>query len=464
MNTTIKMRPLQRLALITIGIAQLLVAADYSSVYVAMPRMGAELEMSDITLQWIVTAYGLPFAGFLLLGGRLVDRFGAVRIFVAGNILFGVGSIIAATSVEGWMLLAGRGTQGLAGAIVSPAILALLSANFPKGSIRSRAYSIWGAIGASGLAVGVLQGGALTEISWRWIFIINIPMVFFCLWASRKLSDAQKEGEYGSKVPTISTTLGTLSVLFIVLALTFVADSQRNPISIAATAIVAVVVLGAFLLHERRSPAPLVERALRKIPTLKRGAIAAALYMSSVGTEFFLVTLFLQDQKGYSPVMAGIAFIPLAALVTFGNVFAGRLLRTLGPARVLGLGFAVSAAGLLLLAFSLQVESYWIGLLPGFLVSGFGHGMVFTSMFVLGNSAVEPALSGAAGSLITASQYASAAFGTAVLTIIIVTIHGIAGFAWGFGFNALVALAGVVLALTTREHIPREAEERVGAA
>lgn len=464
MDTAEKMKPLQRLALLTIGLAQLFVAADYSAVYVAMPNIGAELDMSEVTLQWIITAYGLPFAGFLLLGGRLVDRLGAVRIFVIGNIAFGLGSILAGLSLDGSMLLAGRVIQGLAGAVLSPAILALLSANFPTGAVRSRAYSIWGAIGASGLAVGVLLGGALTEISWRWIFFINIPMVLVCLWGARRIADAQRQGAAGNKVPALSTTLGTLSVLLIVLFLTFLGDSQRERSSIIVTAVAAVIVLVAFLVHERQSRSPLVERALRKISTLRRGALAAALYMSSVGTEFFIVTLFLQDQRGYSPIIAGIAFIPLAALVTFGNVFAGRLLKTWRSSRVLALGFAISAIGLLLLAFSLQIDSYWLGLLPGFLVSGFGHGMVFTSVFVLGNSEVGPELSGAAGSLITASQYASAAFGTAVLTIIIVMVQGAVGFAWGFGFNALVAILGILLGLTTRERIQQNTAEEVHAS
>ncbi|MFC4335412.1 MFS transporter [Salininema proteolyticum] len=445
-----KMSPVQRLALITIGIAQLFIAVDYSSVYVAMPSMGADLGMSEVSLQWIITAYGLPFAGFMLLGGRLVDRYGAVRTFVFGNVAFGAASVMAALATDGGLLLGSRVVQGLAAAVLSPAILALLSVNFPDGPNRSRAYSIWGAVGASGLAFGVLLGGGLTEISWRWIFIINIPLVLVCIAGVLKISDAEKHGDENSRVPILSTTLGTASVLLLVLALTFVGEGTSDAAPIAVTGAAAIIVTIAFLVNERRSRTPLVDRALRKISTLRRGALGAALYMSSVGTEFFIITLYLQDQRDYSPVAAGIAFLPLAAFVTLGNIFAGRLLKRLTVARTLGLGFAISAAGLLLLAFSLSIESYWIALLPGFVISGLGHGMVYTSMFVLGNTDVKPELSGSAGSLITASQYSSAAFGTAVLTIIIVAVQGSAGFAWGFGFNALVAVAGIALAATTR--------------
>lgn len=458
-----KMSPVQRRALLTIGVAQLFVAADYSAVYIAMPNMAADLDMSDVTLQWIVTAYGLPFAGFLLLGGRLVDRLGATRIFVLGTIAFGLGSVVAAVSVDGSMLLAGRVIQGLAAAVLSPAILALLSANFPTGAVRPRAYSIWGAVGASGLAVGVLLGGGLTELSWRWIFFINIPLVGVCLWGARTVSDAQRVGRAGIRVPVLSTILGTASVLLVVLALTFVSDSQRETASVIVTALAAAAVVAMFLVNERRSRSPLVEHALRQNSMVRRGAVGAALYMSSVGTEFFIVTLYLQGERGYSPALAGIAFIPLAALVTFGNVFAGRLLKTWRTSRTLALGFTISAAGLLLLALSLDIDSYWIGLLPGFAVSGFGHGMVFTSFFFLGNSDVGSELSGTAGSLITAAQYASGAFGTAALTIIVVTVEGTAGFAWGFAFNALVAVLGILLGLSTRERAQREILEEMYA-
>ena len=250
-------------------------------------------------------------------------------------------------------------------------------------------------------------------------------------------------------MPTLSTTLGTAAILLVVLALTLFGETGADPLQLGVVGVAAIVALIVFLINERRSATPLLDRPLRKIRNLRRGALAAALYMSSVGTEFFIVTLFLQNQRGFSPLTAGIAFLPLAALVTVGNAWAGRLLNTWTAPRVLLLGFGISAAGLLLLASMLNIESFWIGLLPGFLISGLGHGMVFTSVFVLGNTGVPGELSGAAGAVLTSAQYVSNGVGIAILTILVTHIAGTAGFAWAFSFNTAVALAGIVLAVTT---------------
>lgn len=449
-ETTTAMRPAQRLVLTIIAVAQFIIALDYSIVYVALPSMGADLQMSEVSLQWIITAYSLPFAGFLLLGGRIVDRLGALRMYGIGIVAFGAASAVAGLATTDWVLILARAAQGVTAAFLQPAILALLSANFPSGAIRAKAYSIWGAVGASGLAAGVVFGGVLTTFSWRWIFLINIPLTLLCMMGARKAVDAPRGEAARRPVPLTSTALGTIAVLLLVLTLTLVGEAGQAGAVVTLTAAATVVALTAFLVNERRSTTPLVDRSLRTISSLRRGSLAAAFYMSSVGTEFFLVTLFLQDQRGYSPLAAGIAFLPLAALVTFGNMYAGRLLATRTPAQVLLVGFGISAVGLGLLGFMLPVESYWIGLLPGFLLSGFGHGIVYTSMFVLGTSGAPSELEGAASSLITSAQYVSGAIGVAVLTLILGQVAGSAGYSLAFGFNAAVAVAGVVLALATR--------------
>ena len=443
------MSRVQRLALATIGLAQFAVAMDFSIVYVAMPTIGTNLNMAPATLQWVITAYSLPFAGFLLFGGKVVDRIGALRIFVTGIVVFGAASLLAGVATEDWLIIAARALQGLSGAFLSPAILALLSVNFPTGPVRARAYSIWGAVGASGLAAGVVFGGLFTEVSWRLIFLVNIPIVLICAWGARKITDTSQVSASRSRVPVISTTLGTIAILLAVLTLTLLSEASVDRTGITISASVGLIALVTFLVSERRSATPLIERPLRRIKNLRRGALAAALYMSSVGTEFFIVTLFLQDQRGYTPLAAGIAFLPLAALVTIGNIWAGHLLKKWQAAHVLLLGFGIAASGLLMLTTMLTHESFWIGLLPGFLVSGLGHGMVFTSMFVLGNTGVPGALSGAAGAAITSAQYLSNGIGIAILTILVTHITGTAGFVWAFGFNTTVAVAGIALAATT---------------
>lgn len=173
--------------------------------------------------------------------------------------------------------------------------------------------------------------------------------------------------------------------------------------------------------------------------------------MASVGTEFFLVTLYLQEQRGYSALAAGIAFLPLAAMVTVGNVVAGKLIVSNSVQRVLGLGFAISAGGLLLLAVSLGIDNFWLGLLPGFLLSGFGHGLIYTAMFVLGTSDAPQESQGAAGSLITTSQYVAGGISLALLVLVIALTGPQLGYPLAFGINAAFALIGVVVALTLRD-------------
>ena len=170
--------------------------------------------------------------------------------------------------------------------------------------------------------------------------------------------------------------------------------------------------------------------------------------MASVGTEFFLVTLFLQDQRNYSALAAGIAFLPLAAMVTAGNIAAGKLIAARSAKYTLALGFSIAAAGLILLALSLGIESFWLGLLPGFVISGFGHGVIYTAMFVIGTSDAPQDAQGAAGSLITTAQYVSGGISLALLVLVIALVNGAFGYQVAFAINGAFAAIGVLLALS----------------
>jgi hypothetical protein len=241
--------------------------------------------------------------------------------------------------------------------------------------------------------------------------------------------------------PVVASMLGTGAVLALVVGLTT-----------ASWAFLAGAgVLGAlFVRNERVARGVLVPRSLRRIASLRLGAGAAALYMASVGSEFYLVTLLLQDERGYRPLAAGLAFLPLAAMVTAGSTAAGRWVRRMPAQTVLTTGFAVSAVGLAWLVLSLHGDSYARDLLPGLLLSGFGHGVVYTSMFIIGTSDVPAEQQGAAGSLLTTAQYVAGAVTVAVLTLVL----GGAGFRWAFAITAAAALAGAGLALASRIVVP----------
>jgi MFS family permease len=419
------------MTLVVLSLAQFLVALDYSIVYVALPSIGRELHLDPALAQWVISAYAVLFAGFLMVGGRLADRYG--RLFVVAVSAFGATSAIAGVASDGAVLLAARGAQGLAAALLQPAVLALLGASFRAGPARNRALAVWGSVGASGLAAGAILGGLLTSASWRWTFLINVPLTVIAAVCALRFVPASSSRS-AARPPLLGSVLGTGAVLSLVVGLTI----TSWPFFVAA------LLLGAaFVRNEAVSSGVLIPRALRRIGSLRLGAGAAALYMASVGSEFYLVTLLLQDERGYRPLAAGLAFLPLAVLVTAGSTAAGRLVRVMSARFVLAGGFAVAAVGLGWLVLGIDGHSYAADLLPGLLISGFGHGVIYTSMFIIGTRDVPDAHQGAAGSLLTTAQYVSGAVTVAVLTLV---LDG-PGFRWAFGLTAAAAAAGVVVAL-----------------
>lgn len=429
-----------RSTLAVLSLAQFLIALDYSIIYIALPSVAADLDLGPSLAQWIVSAYAVLFAGFLVVGGRLTDRVGAKRLFVGAVVFFGLASAAGGAAGDGTVLLAARGAQGLGAALLQPAIIGLIGTTFPAGPARSRALAVWGAVGASGLAAGAVLGGVLTTASWRLTFVINVPLTLLC--AVGALVAVRTTATTGAdRVPLRAAVLGTGTVLTLVLGLQ---GWQAAPALVGLA--LAVVLFGAFVRNERGAGAVLIEPVLRRITTLRAGAVATALYMASVGSEFYLLTLLLQSAKGYDALQAGLAFVPLAVLVTVGNAAAGRAVRTRPPATVLAAGFAAATAGLLWLSLALPGDSYAADLLPGLLLSGFGHGVVYTSMFVIGTHDVPAAHQGTAGALLTTSQYLSAAVTVAVLTLVLGPVPDHDRFRVVVLVTAAAAAAGTALA------------------
>jgi MFS family permease len=449
------MRP----TLAVLSVAQFLIALDYSIIYIALPSVVANLHLAPSLAQWVVSAYAVLFAGFLVVGGRLTDRVGAKRLFVGAIVFFGVASAVGGAAGNGTVLLAARGAQGLGAALLQPAIIGLIGTTFPAGPARGRALAIWGGVGASGLAAGAVLGGVLTTASWRLTFVINVPLTLLCAAGALVFVHAAAVTT-ADRIPLRAAVLGTGTVLTLVLGLTLAAD--QGPFSWPALASLglAVVALAAFLRNERT--APLIEPALRRIASLRAGAAATALYMASVGAEFYLLTLLLQSAKGYDALQAGLAFVPLAVLVTAGNAAAGRAVRTYAPATVLAGGFAAATAGLLWLALALPGDSYAADLLPGLLLSGFGHGVIYTAMFVIGTHDVPATHQGTAGALLTTSQYLSAGVTVAVLTLVLGPAPDDGRFRAAFLVTTAAAATG--LALATRRHGRQTAQLRMNSA
>lgn len=437
--------------------AQLLVALDFSIIYVALPDIGASLRFSAVALQWIVSAYAIFFAGFLVLGGQLADVFGAGRVYAAAQVLFAVSSTGAALSSSAAPLIAARVGQGVAAALLVPATLGLLSAAYPAGPRRDRAVSVWGTTGAVGLALGVAAGGGILAVtSWQWIFWINLPIGAVCLLAA---GTAVRAGTAAARAPVsaVATLSACSAVVALVLACTELSRA-RPAVPVVVAALAVALLAGTLLVLGQKTRRPLVPPALLRVRSLRAACLAAALYMASFGAEFYLVTLYLQDVRHYGALAAGIAFLPLAGAITVGNTVAGRLAGRYPLRRLLSIAFLTGAAGLLVLALAVAEDGgYAVGILPGLLLSGLGQGMAFTGMFITGTRDLPPASNATGSALVTTAQYLGGSLGLALLVL----LHGehptTADFVRTFCVAAIVAASAAPSALLLIRTAPRPA-------
>jgi MFS family permease len=440
-------------ALVILSAAQFLIALDYSIVYIALPSIAGDLHLDPAATQWVISAYAVLFAGFLLVGGRLADRVGARRLFIVAIVLFGAASAIGGAARGGTVLLVARGAQGFGASLLQPAILGLIGSTFPAGSARSRALAVWGSVGASGLAAGAILGGLLTTASWRLTFFVNVPLTLLCaLGATRYFRHARTQASVND-IPVGASVLGTGAVLSLVAGLSVSAAWGWDSVSTLILLGLALSLALAFLWNERASRNVLIQPILRRSRALALGAGAAALYMASVGAEFYLVTLLLQSARHYMPLQAGLAFLPLAAMVAFGSMAAGRAAQRHSALNVLVGGFTIAATGLVWLALALHGDSYVINLLPGMLLSGFGHGIIYISMFIVGTHETPAEHQGAAGAAMTTAQYLAGAIMVAVLTLVLGPSPTDGGFRVAFLLTSIAALAGVVLVVIQRRRL-----------
>jgi EmrB/QacA subfamily drug resistance transporter len=451
-TNTVRTRGLGALAVLSA--AQFLVALDYSIIYIALPSIARDLRLHPAAAQWVVSAYAVLFAGFLLVGGRLADRVGARPLFIVAILLFGTASVLGGAAQAEPVLLAARGAQGFCAALLQPAVLSLIGTTFAAGPQRSRALAVWGSVGAAGLAVGVILGGLLTSASWRLTFFVNVPLALLCAAGASLWFRQPRAQDHTSRIPVVASILGTGAVLALVAGLSLSADHGWHAPPTLLVLGLALLLALAFLLDERTAQRVLVERILRRTRSLRIGSAATALYMASVGSEFYLVTLLLQSAKHYTPLQAGISFLPLAVMVTVGSTAAGHVARRVSASTALTAGFTIAAVGLIWLALTLHGDAYVVGLLPGLLLSGFGHGVIYTSMFIVGTHDVPPTHQGAAGALLTTSQYLSGAVTVAILTLVLGPSPTYNAFRTAFLLTTAAAVAGSVLIAVQRRRLP----------
>jgi EmrB/QacA subfamily drug resistance transporter len=418
------------LALFLVSAAQFTLQLDFSIVNVALATIQREFGVSAVDLQWIVTGYALPFGALLLLGGRLGDLTGHRRLLVTGLGLFGVTSLLAGLAPDSGVLIAARFAQGASAALVAPMALAAITDLFPDGPGRARALGIFQGATAVGASAGIVLGGILTQYAgWRAIFLVNPPVIVVLVGAMLRLlppgpghgrTRAPAAGDGGrGRLDVAGAALVTGSVAALIYGLS--QGQQRGfaaPVTVAA--LVAAVVLGAaFVVAERRVPAPMVPvRVLAS--RARRVALSAMFLVASVVVGYvYFVTLYMQKVLHFSALRAGLGLLPatLTVLVT-STWLARRLAARFGTRAVLAAGLVSIGLGQLWLTQLSASGSYAVNVLPGVLLTSFGMGLLFPTAAVAATAGVEPGDRGLAGGLLAASQQVGMAVGLAVLATV----------------------------------------------
>jgi EmrB/QacA subfamily drug resistance transporter len=435
---------------------------DVSIVNVALPTIGQELEFSRENLQWVITAYAIAFGGFLLLGGRAADLLGRRRVFMVGVALFTLASLVCGLSESEGMLIGARAVQGLGGAIISPAALSIVMTSFEEGAERNKALGVWGALGGSGAAVGVLAGGVLTDwLGWEWIFWVNVPVGILVLALTVPVvpeSFRQTERRRYDPLGAISVTTG--------LALLVYAVSEAPNVGWATTRtilllIVSGLLLLAFVVIERTVAEPLMPFRIFRVRTVAGANGVGALLGAVIFANFFLLTLYVQDVLGYSPLKTGFTFVATAGTAVISAGVAQGLTTRFGAKPIMTVGLVLLTAAMVWYSQIPVDGSFAADLLPGYLMVGVGIAFAFVPVSIAALAGVAERQAGLASGLINTSQQIGGAVGVAVASTVFASrsqslledrnplaaaLTG--GYRWGFW--ALVVFGGlsVIAALT----------------
>jgi EmrB/QacA subfamily drug resistance transporter len=433
------------LVLAFLCVAGFMTFLDVSIVNVSLPTIERELDIGESYLQYVVTAYGTVLGGFLLLGGRLADTFGRRRVLRAGLVVFAAASLAAGLAQDPALLIVARGLQGLGSAFIAPAALSLLTTTFAEGPERNRALGVWGAMGGIAAIAGVTLGGLLTEgPGWRWIFFINVPIGLAAAVLAPFVVAESRADERRRGFDTAGAVVLTAGLVLLIYTLgQTVSVGWGSAATVGGLAVVAGLLL-AFPLIERRTAAPLIPARVLRLPVLRTANVVALLLFGTLVTLIFFASLFLQQVLDYSPVRAGLAYVPLAVITAVGAGVASNLVTRVAAKPVLVTGLVLTTGGMLLL-WRLPVDAGYLGgVLPAFLIGGLGLGMAFVPLQVAAFAGVRKSDSGLAAGLINTSQEAGGALGVAVAaTIAFSRIPGLAAWAGGDPARVRIARASV---------------------
>jgi EmrB/QacA subfamily drug resistance transporter len=448
--------------LLAVCLGQFMVILDVSIVNVALPSIKDALGFSTNGLQWVLNAYTLTFAGFLLLGGRAADLLGRRRTFFAGTLLFSGASLLCAVSPSPAILLGARAVQGIGGALISPATLAIITTSFDEGTARNRALGVWGAIGAVGATSGVLLGGLLTQgLGWPAIFLINVPIgVGVVLLGGRVIPEGRgvTENREFDLLGAVLVTLGMTALTYGIVTTDRLAwGSPGVIVPLAAGA----ALLVAFVVYEGRiARDPLIPLGVFGLRTLQAANLVIFLLYAAIFAFWFFQSLYMQGTLHYTALETGLAFAPMTVGVGTGATLAPRLARVSSPRAVLAAGMLSAAAGEVLLTGVHPGGTYLAQVLPGGMLGAFGLGLALVPATIVAVQGVPAATSGLASGVLNTSRFVGAALGLAVLSTIAAShthaeiaagnAAGVAltdGFGLQFTVGAVFCLVGAVAAI-----------------
>jgi EmrB/QacA subfamily drug resistance transporter len=454
-------------ALALVCVAMFMTVLDVSIVNVALPSIKTSLHVAEKDLQWVITAYTIAFGGLLLLGGRAADLLGRRRMFMIGIALFSVASLVCGLAGSIGVLIAARAVQGIGGAIISPATLSIITTTFNEGSERNKALGIWGAMAGSGAAAGVLLGGVLTKYAgWEWIFFVNVPVGALVLLLTRAVvRESRAPGIRGFDAAGAVTITASLALL--VYGISKAPDAGWASGQTIGFLVAAVVLLVAFVIIEQRQESPMFPFSIFRTKTVTGANIAGFLLGGVVFSNFFLLTLYVQQVLHYSALKAGLTFLATAGTVIPFAGLSQALVTRLGPRPVFATGLALITGAMLWYTQIPVHGSFVADLLPGYLMMGVGMAFSFIPMSIAALAGVQPHEAGLASGLINTSQQVGGSLGVAIASTVAFThmrtLLGsghdpasaqVSGFALGFWVLAafgVVAVAACVIFVRSQE-------------
>ncbi|WRZ93218.1 MFS transporter [Streptomyces sp. NBC_01007] len=444
---------------------QFLVVLDVSVVNVALPSMRTDLGLSGPGLQWVVNAYSIAFAGFMLLGGRAGDLYGRKRMFLVGLALFTLASVGGGLAQEGTQLLLARAAQGLGAAVLAPSTLTILTSAVPEGAARARAIATWTAVGAGGGAAGGLVGGLLVDgLSWRWVLLINVPIGAVVLAGAAHWLVESRAGD-GRRLDLAGALLVTAGLATLAYG---IVRTEAEGWTAAATLVplcAGAALIGVFLVVEARTTAPLMPLELLRLRSVSSANAAMFVSGSAMFCMWFFMTLYAQNVLGYSPLGAGLALVPSSLAVVIGSKSAPRLMPVVGARNVAVLGTLLAAAGFGWQSTMTADGPYLTAIMfPGILMMA-GAGLAATPLAALATSGAAPQDAGLVSGLVNTSRVMGGSLGLAIMFTIAAARTGgstsgealTAGYALAFRVSGVLLLAGAVLMLVW---LPRRTSRR----